>query len=107
MAPPPPALPNGNISNGIMKPKNILSPPAAPANAGLLKEIETGNMNMKFVHDSCQFKKKKPFSGISLRKVDPQANRQATSGSYNQGDLMREIREGKKNLKCGSPGHSQ
>lgn len=30
------------------------------------------------------------MTGISLRKVEPQQNR----STYNQGDLMREIREG-------------
>jgi hypothetical protein len=46
MAPPPPALPNGNLSNGITnnnnnnKPANIITP---SNHAGLLKEIETGN----------------------------------------------------------------
>jgi hypothetical protein len=34
------------------------------------------------------------MTGISLRKVEPQQTR-----SYNQGDLMREIREGKFNAK--------
>lgn len=32
--------------------------------------------------------------GISLRKVDPQ-QQNAQRASYNQGDLMREIRDGK------------
>ena len=42
MAPPPPAMLNGNLSNGIAnnKPSNIITP---PNHAGLLKEIETGN----------------------------------------------------------------
>ncbi|CRK94174.1 CLUMA_CG007690, isoform A [Clunio marinus] len=70
MAPPPP-MPNGNLSNGIGKPANIITP-QSNSHAGLLKEIETG---------------------ISLRKVEPQPNR-VPSGGYNQGDLMREIREG-------------
>lgn len=38
MAPPPPALPNGNLSNGMKN--NVMSPPMM---GGLLKEIETGN----------------------------------------------------------------
>lgn len=33
------------------------------------------------------------FIGISLRKVDPQ-QQNAQRASYNQGDLMREIRDG-------------
>ena len=43
MAPPPPAMLNGNLSNGIAnnnKPSNTITP---PNHAGLLKEIETGN----------------------------------------------------------------
>lgn len=41
MAPPPPALPNGNLSNGIpIKANNNIVTP--PNHAGLLKEIETG-----------------------------------------------------------------
>jgi hypothetical protein len=35
--------------------------------------------------------------GISLRKVEPQQNKQ---NNYNQGDLMREIREGKNKIIC-------
>jgi hypothetical protein len=50
MAPPPPALPNGNLSNGItnnIKPANTI----APSNhAGLLKEIETGKNCQFLVH---------------------------------------------------------
>ena len=36
--------------------------------------------------------------GVSLRKVEPQPNR-VPSGGYHQGDLMREIREGKLKIK--------
>ena len=40
MAPPPP-MPNGNLSNGLVKPANIITP-QNNSHAGLLKEIETG-----------------------------------------------------------------
>lgn len=46
MAPPPPALPNGNLlTNGVSKPNaNIITPPSH--HAGLLKEIETGKISL-------------------------------------------------------------
>lgn len=113
MAPPPPAMLNGNLSNGIAnnnnKQNNIITP---PNHAGLLKEIETGNKSqiifLLFLTRFYMQKKTNPrriikaknvvicvfdfssMTGISLRKVEPQQNR----STYNQGDLMREIREG-------------
>jgi hypothetical protein len=48
-APPPPALPNGNLTNGIAKPNNIITPPVNNNHAGLLKEIETGKFLTHFV----------------------------------------------------------
>lgn len=94
MAPPPPALPNGNLSNGIVnnnKPANIITP---PNHAGLLKEIETGNKFVSFptkLGHTTNWSSYKFSLGISLRKVEPQQQNQR---SYNQGDLMKEIREG-------------
>jgi hypothetical protein len=46
MAPPPPVLLNGNLSNVNGKPNNVVSP---PINVGLLKEIETGKDDELYV----------------------------------------------------------
>lgn len=44
MAPPPP-MPNGNLSNGIAKPAHIITPQNNNnSHAGLLKQIESGEL---------------------------------------------------------------
>lgn len=91
MAPPPPMpMSNGNLSNGIVKPANIITP-QTNNHAGLLKQIESGEF-LSF-YDDFEILIVTFFLGVSLRKVEPHANR-VPSGGYGQGDLMREIRDG-------------
>lgn len=102
MAPPPPSMPNGKLTNGLPKPAQQQQAPAPVQNnaiGNLLSEIKSGEFCFEvwltnwffFMFSTLQF----CFAGVSLRKVEPQQQPRIVN---HQSDLMREIRDGEKIL---------